>query len=86
MAALLREVRGEAVGFCWDADLDADLEAVSDRILTAVGSPLDDFSALRRLGYRWNMALPSTDPAETAETIARLRAVWPEVLFPEVHP
>ncbi len=86
LAALLREVRGEAVGFCWDADLDADLEAVSDRILTAVGSPLDDFSALRRLGYRWNMALPSTDPAETAETIARLRAVWPEVLFPEVHP
>lgn len=86
LAALLREVRGEAVGFCWDAALDADLEAVSDRLMAAVGSPSDDFSALRRLGYRWNVALPSSTPPEAAETIARLRGAWPEVLFPEVHP
>lgn len=86
LAALLREVRGEAVGFCWDATLDADLETVADRLMAAVGAPPDDFSGLRRLGYRWNVALPSTDPTQTVETIAWLRGAWPEVLFPEVHP
>lgn len=86
LAALLREVRGEAVGFCWDAALDPDLEAVADRLMAAVGSHADDFTALRRLGYRWNVALPASDPRETANVIARLSAAWPEVLFPEVHP
>lgn len=84
LATLLREVRGEAVGFCWDGALGPGLEAVSDRLMTAVGSPSDDFSALRRLGYRWNVALPASDPLEAAEAIARLCAAWPEVLFPEV--
>jgi len=85
LAALLRDVRGEAVGFCWDAALEPDLEAVSDRLMTAVGTPNDDFTALRRLGYRWNVALPSSDPSETSRTIAHLEATWPEVLFPELE-
>jgi hypothetical protein len=78
----LREARGEAVGFCWDAGLAADLEAVSDRLFCAVGAPGDDFGPIQRLGYRWNLALPAQDPASHLELAARILRDFPPVLFP----
>jgi hypothetical protein len=80
LVKLLREARGEAVGFCWDRGVGADLECISDRLFCAAGDPGDDFSGLQALGYRWNVAVP---PGTDLEALA---AAWPEVLFPEVRP
>ena len=81
----LREARGEAVGFCWDAGLAADLEAVSDRLFCAVGGPGDDFGPIQRLGYRWNLAVPAGDPASHLELAARILRDFPPVLFPALE-
>jgi len=84
LVALLKEIRCEAVGYCWDAGVGEDLEVLSDRLFCAVGNGEDDFTELRRLGYRWNLALPSLDPDATARTVARLEASYPMIYFPEV--
>lgn len=84
LAALMKEIRCEAVGYCWDATVGADLEAISDRLFCAVGEENGDFSALQRLGYRWNVALPASDPEAATRAIARLEALHPMVYFPEV--
>lgn len=84
LAGLLKEVRGEAVGFCWHGALGDALEALEDRLFTALGDPGDDLTPLRRLGYRWNVALPVADPAEAAALVARLGAAWPGIPAPEV--
>ena len=81
----LREARGEAVGFCWDAlipPLPEHLGALSDRLFCAVGAPGDDFGPIQRLGYRWNLAIPARDPESHREEAARLAQAYPPVLFP----
>lgn len=80
----LREVRGEAVGFCWDSSLTDDLACFADRLFCAVGEPGDDFSPIQRLGYRWNLAIPALDPVSHREAAARIERDFPPVLFPEM--
>ena len=84
LVSLLKEVRCDAIGYCWDEQFGPDLEAISDRLFCAVGSEHGDYSALQHLGYRWNMAIPAEDPAETACIIARLEESHPMVYFPQV--
>ncbi|HET8716071.1 MAG TPA: hypothetical protein VFM16_09620, partial [Holophagaceae bacterium] len=64
----------------------ADLAAVEDRLFCAVGAETDDLEGLRRLGYRWNLALPAADPAAFARLKAALEARFPPVLFPAELP
>ena len=78
----LREVRGEAVGFCWDPGVAGDLEAISDRLFCAVAGPGDDLAGLQALGYRWNLAVPAEDPGTARAALAALAAAWPTVYFP----
>ena len=85
LARLLKEARGEAVGFCWHGAV-ADLAAVEDRLFCAVGAEADDLEPLRRLGYRWNLALPAADPAAFAALRTALEARFPPVLFPAELP
>ena len=80
LVRLLREVRGEAVGFCWERT--ADLEAISDRLFCAVGRTGDDLAGLQALGYRWNAAVPSVEPPAARDALEALARAWPEVLFP----
>lgn len=80
---LLREARAEAVGFCWTG---GDPEPMADRLWCAVGTEGTDLRPLQVLGYRWNVALPATDPSEFAARVADLRVAHPEVLFPAVMP
>ena len=82
----LREARGEAVGFCWDADLAADLDCIDDRLFCAVGNPDDDFRPLQRLGYRWNVAIAAQDPTAHRDLADRLTLAFPPVLFPADPP
>jgi len=82
LAGLLKEVHGEAVGFCWNGQTGPDLEAISDRLFCAVGAPEDDFAPLQRLGYRWNLALAAGDPVPFGAARALLEAAYPTVYFP----
>jgi hypothetical protein len=86
LAKRLKEARGEAVGFCWDASVGADLEALSDRLLTAVFSEGADLAPLQATGYRWNMAVPGAEPGDLRLRLAALAAAHPGVLFPAVMP
>lgn len=86
LAALLKEMRGEAVGYCWDEALGEGLEAVSDRLFCAVGGPGADLAPLLRLGYRWNFALEAADPGAFAEWKAAFEAQFDPVLFPAEPP
>ena len=89
LAARLKEARGEAVGFCWDAGVGEALEALSDRLLTAVHSDGADLGPLQATGYRWNMAVPlrpGEDAAGLEARLAGLSAVHPGVLFPAARP
>ncbi len=86
LAKRLKEARGEAVGFCWDASVGDDLEALSDRLLTAVHSAGADLQALQATGYRWNMAVPGDDAADLQTRLAALEARHPGVLFPAGRP
>lgn len=78
LADILRVARADAVGFCWDAGIGADLESISDRILCAVGSVDGDYDCLRTLGYRWNVALPASDPASFIQVQSRLENAYPD--------
>jgi hypothetical protein len=78
----LREARGEAVGFCWDAAAGADLACFEDRLFCAVGEPGDDFQPIQALGYRWNLAIPARDPATLRQAQAAIERAFPPVLFP----
>lgn len=82
LVKLLREVHGEAVGFCWDAAAAPDLDWFSDRLFCAVAAPGDDLEGLRALGYRWNVALPIPDPAKARAAAERLAEAYPTVYFP----
>ncbi len=86
LAALLKEVRGEAVGFCWDSGVGSDLEAISDRLFCAVGREGENLGALQRTGYRWNLAVAAASPAAFEAVKARLLAAHPPVLFPAELP
>jgi hypothetical protein len=87
LVKLLKEARGEAVGYCWDAHVGSGLDSISDRLFCAVGAPTDPFAPLQRLGYRWNLALPGQDPAGFQEVVRRLEEAYPPVLFPaELEP
>ncbi|MBK8726312.1 MAG: hypothetical protein IPL96_09810 [Holophagaceae bacterium] len=86
LARRLKEARGEAVGFCWDATVGEDLEALSDRLLTAVHGEGADLKVLQATGYRWNMAVPGDDAALLQTRIADLEAGHPGVLFPAEMP
>jgi hypothetical protein len=83
LAGHLREARGEAVGFCWDAGVGADLACFEDRLFCAVGEPGDDFRPIQALGYRWNLAVPVRDPAAMRQAQALIERDFPPVLFPE---
>ncbi len=88
LLALLKEARGEAVGFCWDPDVGLDLELISDRLYTAVGGMNgmeDDYTALQRTGYRWNLAMEGK-PTELPSRIKALEAKYPTVFFPAEMP
>lgn len=85
LLSLLKEARGEAVGFCWDPDIGPDLDLISDRLYTAVGGMDDDYTALQRTGYRWNLAMEGT-PAELPATIKALKTKYPTVFFPAEMP
>jgi hypothetical protein len=82
---LLRQARCEAVGFCWHAGCE-DLEALADRLWTGVCEPGADLRPLQRLGYRWDMALPATDPGRYRAEAAALESAHPPVLFPAELP
>jgi len=82
LVRLLREARGEAVGFCWDARIGAALEPIADRLFCAVGEPGDDFRPIQALGYRWNLAVPAEDPAVLLRVAAAIERDFPPVLFP----
>jgi hypothetical protein len=82
----LRAVRGEAVGFCWDAEAGADLASFQDRLFCAVGEPGDDFSPIQALGYRWNLAVPAPDPEAMLRARALIERDFPPVLFPRDLP
>jgi hypothetical protein len=89
LARRLKEARGEAVGFCWHAGVGADLEAISDRLLTAVHAEGADLAALQATGYRWNMAVAPVAGEDAAGLRARLAALasaHPGVLFPAEMP
>jgi len=86
LVTLLKEMRCDAVGYCWDAGVGADLELLSDRLFCAVGKAQDDLTGLRRLGYRWNVAVPATDPESAMGVLAGLGAANPMIYFPEVTP
>jgi len=86
LVKVLKEVRCDAVGYCWDQSVVGDLDAISDRLFCAVGSPDADYAALQRLGYRWNVGIPATDPTEASRTIAHLEATHPMIYFPQVTP
>jgi hypothetical protein len=85
LARLLKESRGEAAGFCWHGGVK-DLGAIEDRLFCAVGSVLDDLDPLRRLGYRWNLAVASTEPSAFEAAKTAIEARFPAVLFPEALP
>jgi hypothetical protein len=84
MLALLREAKGDAVGFCWQPGLDP--EPLADRLWCAVGSAGADLDALRRTGYRWNLALEAPDEATFRAWSADLLSRFPPVLFPAEKP
>ena len=86
LVTLLKEMRCDAVGYCWDAGVGRDLESLSDRLFCAVGSAQDDLAELRRLGYRWNVAVPASDPEAARSVLAGLEAANPMIYFPEVTP
>ena len=85
LARLLKESRGEAVGFCWHGGI-RDLAAIEDRLFCAIGQESDDLDPLRRLGYRWNLALAAADPAGFAAAKTAIEARFPGVLFPSELP
>jgi hypothetical protein len=85
LARLMKECRGEAVGYCWHEGV-RDLEPISDRLFCAAGTEHSDLAALQRLGYRWNLAVEAGDPASFTEAKARLEAAYPSVLFPAEMP
>jgi hypothetical protein len=82
LVRMLRAVRGEAVGFCWDRAVGADLDALSDRLFCAVHAPGDGLSGLQALGYRWNVAVPAGTPETARAALDALGAAWPPVYFP----
>jgi hypothetical protein len=82
LAERLREARGAAVGFCWDAGVGVDLDCISDRLFCAVGRSGDDFRPIQRLGYRWNLAVPALDPASFRAEMEDIARAFPPVLFP----
>jgi hypothetical protein len=82
---LLREARGEAVGFCWHPGT-VDAEPLADRLWCGVCAPGSDLRALQALGYRWDMALPAEVPERFREEAAALAAAHPPVLFPAEMP
>jgi len=85
MVELLKQARAEAVGFCWHPGT-ADAEVLADRLWCGVCEPGSDLSALQKLGYRWDMALPAEDPATFRAQAAALEAAHPPVLFPAEMP
>ena len=82
---LLREARGEAVGFCWHPGT-VDPEPLADRLWCGVCGPDSDLRALQALGYRWDMALPAAEPERFRVQAAALAAAHPPVLFPAEIP
>lgn len=82
LVRILKEARGEAVGFCWDAAVGDGLESISDRLFCAVAAPGDSCSDLQALGYRWNVALPATDPGTARSALALLEQAHPDAYFP----
>lgn len=79
---LLTQAKADAVGFCWHPDT-ADAELLADRLWCGVCAAGSDLRPLQKLGYRWDMALPATDPATFRAQAAALAAAHPEVIFPE---
>ncbi len=85
LVKLMKECRGEAVGYCWHEGI-VDLEAISDRLFCAVGSAEADLAPLQRLGYRWNLALDAEGSDAFAAVSAQLEARYPAVVFPAELP
>ena len=85
LLSLLKEARGEAVGFCWDPDIGLELDLISDRLYTAVGGMEDDYTALQRTGYRWNLAMEGK-PIELLSRSKVLEIKYPTVFFPAEMP
>ncbi|MDP1831322.1 MAG: hypothetical protein Q8K67_04635 [Geothrix sp.] len=82
---LLREARGEAVGFCWHPGIQ-DAEPLADRLWCGVCEPGTDLRPLQALGYRWDMALAAEAPATFRAQAAALETAHPSVLFPAQMP
>lgn len=82
---LLRQARGEAVGFCWHPGI-LDAELLADRLWCGECAPDTDLRPLQALGYRWDMALAAQDPARFGAEAAALLARHPPVLFPARMP
>lgn len=82
---LLRQAHGEAVGFCWHPGTQ-DAEPLADRLWCGVCEVGSDLRSLQTLGYRWDMALPATDPDAFRAQASALEAAHPPVLFPAEMP
>lgn len=85
-AGLLKGMRGEAVGFCWNGERASDLDAISDRLFCAVGKPGADLGPLLHLGYRWSFALEVPEVSTFQAAKAALEAAFPPVIFPAELP
>jgi len=85
LAALLRDVKGEAVGFCWDGAV-TDIVALEDRLLCAVATAEDNLEPLQVRGFRWNVAVPISDPERARDLLRALTERHPDPLFPTLIP
>lgn len=87
LRALLDELQGHALGFCWDASLAGETDALADRLHAAVARPGDSLAPLAALGYRWNVAVALNAPQEAAAVFATWADLpTPEPQLPSVHP
>jgi len=82
---LLRQARGEAIGFCWHPGIEA-AEDLADRLWCGICEPGTDLGPLQVLGYRWDMALAAAAPETFCAEVAQLEVRHPPVLFPAELP
>lgn len=85
LVTLVKSIRADAIGYCWDAH-NSDWEAIADRLFVAYGTPEDSFQPLHELGYRWDIGLDVSSPDDFKIAHQRLSELYPDPLFPKRLP
>lgn len=85
LVALVKSIRADAVGYCWDAR-HGNSELIADRLFVAHGTPEDSFQPLYEFGYRWDIGLDVTSPDDFKIAYPRLSKLYPDPLFPKQLP